>query len=335
MQKLESESSAEGFWEQPLSERTVVLKRIRRLQGLIEEWKVFHTELEELETGLSLIEEEGDPELQAEIQDLSTKVDRRLSALEVKNLLGGEHDPSSAILHIHSGQGGTESTDWCEMLRRMYQRWGESHGHQVATLDFQPGEEVGMRSVTLSIAGDYVYGNLKTEAGVHRLVRISPFDQARRRHTSFASVFVYPDIDDDIEIEINEADLQIDTYRAQGAGGQHINTTDSAVRITHVPSGIVVQCQNERSQHKNRATAMRVLRARLYEREMQEREAAKEKMHAQKQQIAGGSQIRSYVLHPYKMVKDHRTETETGDAQKVLDGDLDEFIEQALLKRVV
>jgi peptide chain release factor 2 len=302
---------------------------------MIDEWKGFHSEMEELETGLSLIEEEGDSELQEEIQALSEKVERRLSALEVKNLLGGEQDANGAILHVHSGAGGTESTDWCEMLRRMYQRWGESHGHQVSVLDFQPGEEAGMRSVTISINGDFAYGNLKTEAGVHRLVRISPFDQARRRHTSFASVFVYPDVEDDIEIEINEADLQIDTYRAQGAGGQHINTTDSAVRITHAPSGIVVQCQNERSQHKNKATAMRVLRARLFEREMQERESEKEKMHAQKQQIAWGSQIRSYVLHPYQMVKDHRTDTETGNAQKVLDGDLDQFIEQALLKKVV
>ena len=299
------------------------------------EWNSFREELEELETGLSLIEEESDPDLQEELHALSTQAERRLSALEVKNLLGGEQDANGAIVHIHSGAGGTESTDWCQMLYRMYQRWAESHGYTVTTLDFQPGEEVGIRSVTMSVAGDYVYGNLKTEGGVHRLVRISPFDQARRRHTSFASVFVYADVEDDIQIEINDADLQIDTYRAQGAGGQHINTTDSAVRITHVPSGIVVQCQNERSQHKNRATAMRVLRARLYERELQERQSEKEKLHAQKQQIAWGSQIRSYVLHPYQMVKDHRTDTETGNAQKVLDGELDEFIEQALLKKVV
>ena len=299
------------------------------------DWSTFRDELEELETGLSLIEEESDPDLQEELQALSKQADRRLSALEVKNLLGGEQDANGAIVHIHSGAGGTESTDWCQMLHRMYQRWAESHGYTVTTLDFQPGEEVGIRSVTMSIAGDYVYGNLKTEGGVHRLVRISPFDQARRRHTSFASVFVYADVEDDIQIEINEADLQIDTYRAQGAGGQHINTTDSAVRITHVPSGIVVQCQNERSQHKNRATAMRVLRARLYERELQERQSEKDKLHAQKQQISWGSQIRSYVLHPYQMVKDHRTDTETGNAQKVLDGELDEFIEQALLKKVV
>ncbi len=313
----------------------MVLKDIRRLGALIGDWQNFQKELEELETGLSLIQEENDPELQEELQALSASLEQRLGALEVKNLLGGEQDSNSAILHVHSGAGGTEATDWCQMLHRMYQRWSESHGYKVATLDFQPGEEVGIKSVTMSVAGDFAYGNLKTEVGVHRLVRISPFDQARRRHTSFASVFVYPDVDDDITIEINEADLQVDTYRAQGAGGQHINTTDSAVRITHVPSGIVVQCQNERSQHKNRATAMRVLRARLYERELKEREVEKEKMHAQKQQIAWGSQIRSYVLHPYQMVKDHRTDTETGNAQKVLDGDLDEFIEQALLKKVV
>lgn len=312
-----------------------MLKKIRRINGLIDEWKVFHAEMEELETGLSLIEEEGDSELQEEIQALSEKVERRLSALELQNLLGGEQDANSAIVHVHSGAGGTDSTDWCEMLYRMYQRWAEAHGHKVSTLDFQPGGEAGMRSATLSITGDYVYGNLKSEVGVHRLVRISPFDQAQRRHTSYASVFVYPDVDDDIQIEVNEADLQIDTYRAQGAGGQHINTTDSAVRITHLPSGIVVQCQNERSQHKNKATAMRVLRARLYEREMEERQSEKDKMNAKKQQIAGGSQIRSYVLHPYQMVKDHRTDMETGNAQKVLDGDLDGFIEQALLQKVV
>ena len=332
---MEKKSSEEGFWDQSASERTIVLKDIRRLNGIIEEWKTFHAELEELETGLSLIEEEGDPELQEEIQALSDRADHRLSALEVRNLLGGEQDANSAILHVHAGAGGTESTDWCEMLRRMYQRWGESHGCKVDMLDFQPGEEAGMRSVTMTISGDFAYGNLKTEMGVHRLVRISPFDQAKRRHTSFASVFVYPDLEDDIEIEINESDLKIDTYRAQGAGGQHINTTDSAVRITHMPSGIVVQCQNERSQHKNKATAMRVLKARLFEREIQERESEKDKMNAQKQQIAWGSQIRSYVLHPYQMVKDHRTDTETGNAQKVLDGDLDEFIEQALLQKVV
>ena len=202
-------------------------------------------------------------------------------------------------------------------------------------LDFQPGEEAGLKSVTFSVAGDYAYGNLKAEVGVHRLVRISPFDANKRRHTSFASVFVYPDIDEKIIVEVKESDLRIETYRAQGAGGQHVNTTDSAVRITHLPSGIVVQCQNERSQHKNRATAMKVLRARLYEAEKEERDAEKDRVNAQKRQIAWGSQIRSYVLHPYQMVKDHRTGMETGSALKVLDGELDEFIEQALLKKVV
>jgi peptide chain release factor 2 len=313
----------------------VVLKAIRALGNLIDEWREFQDDLEELETGLSLIEEQEDPELQEEIRSLSSRLEKRLTALEIKNLLGGEQDQSGAIAHVHAGAGGTESADWCQMLSRMYQRWGESHGYQVTVLDFQPGEEAGLKSITFSITGDYAYGNLKTEAGVHRLVRISPFDAASRRHTSFASVFVFPDIEDSIEVEINEGDLQIDTYRAQGAGGQHINTTDSAVRITHAPSGIVVQCQNERSQHKNRATAMRVLRARLYERELQERRTEKEELHAQKRQIAWGSQIRSYVLHPYQMVKDHRTDTEINNAQRVLDGDLDGFIEQALIKQVV
>ncbi len=335
LKQLEAESSAEAFWTKAPEQRTSVLKEIRMLGGLLDEWKAFRDDVEELETGLGLMEEQEDPELLEEVRALSATLDTRLAALEIKNLLGGEQDPSDAIVQVHSGAGGTESADWCQMLFRMYQRWAESHAHKVSVLDYQPGEEAGIKSVTFSVAGNYAYGNLKTEGGVHRLVRISPFDAASRRHTSFASVFVYPDIEDDIKVEINESDLHIDTYRAQGAGGQHINTTDSAVRITHGPSGIVVQCQNERSQHKNRATAMRVLRARLYEREIQERLSEKEKLHAQKQQIAWGSQIRSYVLHPYQMVKDHRTDTEINNTQRVLDGDLDSFIEQALIKKVV
>ena len=291
--------------------------------------------MEELHSGYSLMQEELDAELLEEIQTLGTTLEKRLRSLELRNLLGGKDDQTDAIMMVHSGAGGTESSDWAAMLFRMYQRWAEARRFQVGILDFQPGEEAGLKSVTFSVAGDYAYGNLKAEVGVHRLVRISPFDANKRRHTSFASVFVYPDIDEKIIVEVKESDLRIETYRAQGAGGQHVNTTDSAVRITHLPSGIVVQCQNERSQHKNRATAMKVLRARLYEAEKEERDAEKDRVNAQKRQIAWGSQIRSYVLHPYQMVKDHRTGLETSSALKVLDGELDEFIEQALLKKVV
>jgi len=316
-----------------------VLKEISRLQDIIKQWDDLSGDVEELESGLSLCTEtsdgDPDPELLAEMTALSDTLQKHISALEVKNLLGGENDGLNAIMTIHSGAGGTESADWVAMLQRMYQRWAEAHDFDLSLLDFQPGEEAGVKSVTMEITGDFAFGQLKTENGVHRLVRISPFDANKRRHTSFASVFVYPDIDDTIEIDVIDSDLRIDTFRAQGAGGQHINTTDSAVRITHIPSGIVVSCQNERSQHKNRASAMKILRAKLYEKERLEREAEKDKLNAQKQQIAWGSQIRSYVLHPYQLVKDHRTEHETGNTGRVLDGDLDDFIEQALLKKVV
>ena len=313
-----------------------MLKELRRLTQLVEQWEGVRSDLDELETGLALMEEEEpDAELLAEIGGLSERLESQLTSLELKNLLGGEHDARDAIVLIHSGAGGTESADWAGMLFRMYQRWAERHEFALTVLDALPGEEAGLKSVTFSVSGDYAFGHLKTEVGVHRLVRISPFDAQKRRHTSFASVFVYPDIEEDIVVDINEADLQIDTYRAQGAGGQHVNTTDSAVRITHLPTGIVVQCQNERSQHKNRAAALKVLRARLYERQQEELDAERDKLNAQKQKIAWGSQIRSYVLHPYQMVKDHRTDHETGNTQRVLDGGIDDFIEQALLKKVV
>lgn len=310
---------------------------MQEIKGMLEEWTQSAGELEELDALISLLAEEGEPdmELLAEAGELVERIEKWLSALKRKSLMGGETDENAAIVMVHSGAGGTESNDWTAMLFRMYQRWGENQGFQVNVMDHQPGEEAGIKSATFEIIGPYAYGNLKTETGVHRLVRLSPFDQAKRRHTSFASVFVYPEIDDSIRIDINDADLKIDTFRASGAGGQHVNTTDSAIRITHAPSGIVVQCQNERSQHKNKATAMKILRARLYEKERQERDAEKNQQNAQKQQIAFGSQIRSYILHPYQLVKDHRTEYETGSTQKVLDGGLDDFIEQALLMKVV
>jgi peptide chain release factor 2 len=312
-----------------------VLRELRQLSDILEEWHGFSAGLEELESGISLCEEESDADLLAEVNALSAQTEKRLSALELKNMLGGEQDGSDAIVMIHSGAGGTESADWVAMLYRMYQRWAEAHDFKLATLDVLPGEEAGLKSVAFEVSGPYAYGYLKTENGVHRLVRISPFDAAKRRHTSFASVFVYPDVEDSIEIDINEADLKIDTFRSSGAGGQHVNTTDSAVRITHLPSGIVVSCQNERSQHKNKSTAMKMLKAKLYEKERLEREAERDKVNAQKQRIAWGSQIRSYVLHPYQLVKDHRTEHETGNTERVLNGELDDFIEDALLQKVV
>jgi peptide chain release factor 2 len=248
-------------------------------------------------------------------------------------MLGGEHDRKNAIVTIHPGAGGTESQDWAEMLLRMYLRWTERRGFKREVIDLQPGDEAGIKSATLIVQGEYAYGLLLAEAGVHRLVRISPFDQASRRHTSFASVFVWPELPEDVEIEIEDKDLRIDTYRSSGAGGQHVNVTDSAVRLTHLPTGIVVSCQNERSQHRNRDSAMRVLKARLYDLKMKEQQANLDRLGGEKKDIAFGSQIRSYVLHPYQMVKDHRTKEEVGDPDRVLDGDLDGFIKVYLMKK--
>jgi peptide chain release factor 2 len=268
-----------------------------------------------------------------EIEAALGRFEKALSDGELRALFFEENDPRNAILTIHPGAGGTESQDWAQMLLRMYLRYAERKGFKTEVLDLQPGEEAGLKSATLRVEGDYAYGNLSQESGVHRLVRISPFDAAKRRHTSFAAVFAYPEIDEDIEIAINPDDLKIDTYRSGGKGGQHVNTTDSAVRITHLPTGIVVQCQNERSQHKNKASAMKVLKARLYELEQRKKREKIEKLEDAKTDIAWGNQIRSYVLHPYRMIKDLRTRVETGDTDRVLDGDLDEFIRAALVLR--
>jgi peptide chain release factor 2 len=332
---LQKRAGEEAFWNLPQSERTGVLKEIQALTDLIGEWGKFNKGLEELESGLALLAEEEDPALIAELGQIAARLEKQLADLELKNLLSGENDNKDAIVVIHSGAGGTESADWAAMLYRMYTRWAEANGFAVNVLDYQPGEEAGIRSATFQVTGPYAFGKLKTEVGVHRLVRISPFDANKRRHTSFASVFVYPDIEESIEVEINPADLRIDIFRSSGPGGQGVNTTDSAVRITHLPTGIVVQSQNERSQLKNKSQAMKVLKARLYDLKKRELEAEKEKIEATKQRVAWGSQIRSYVLHPYQLVKDHRTDHETGQAQKVLDGDLDPFMEAALLKKVV
>jgi len=269
----------------------------------------------------------------ADFQSALDGLETEVEAGEVKKMLSGEHDVANAIVTIHPGAGGTESQDWAEMLLRMYLKWAERRGFKRNILDYQPGEEAGLKSVTLTLTGEYAFGLMAAEAGVHRLVRISPFDQAARRHTSFASVYVWPEMDDDIEIDIPEKDLRIDTYRSSGAGGQHVNVTDSAVRITHLPTGIVVSCQNERSQHKNRDVAMKVLKARLYDLKVKEQQSKLDSIGGVKKDIAFGSQIRSYVLQPYQMIKDHRTKYEEGQVYKVLDGDVDPFIKTYLMQK--
>jgi peptide chain release factor 2 len=268
-----------------------------------------------------------------DIKQEMARLEEDLAAIETETLLSGENAQCNAFLTIHPGAGGTESQDWAEMLLRMYLRWAEQHGYRTEVIDYQAGEEAGVKSVTVAVKGQNAYGLLAAEIGVHRLVRISPFDANKRRHTSFASVFVYPEIDDRIEIVVEEKDLKIDTYRSTGAGGQHVNTTDSAVRITHLPTGIIVQCQNERSQHKNRSVALKMLRSRLYELEMEKKRAENKAIEDSKMDIAWGSQIRSYVLHPYRMAKDHRTKLEVGDVDRVLDGNLDPFIKAYLVSK--
>jgi len=291
--------------------------------------------LKDLHAAVELIQEA--PELGEELLSESIpqlrSVEKELDAIELESLLGDEADVRNAIVSINPGAGGTESQDWAQMLLRMYLRWAERRGFATEILDHQYGEEAGIKGVTLAVEGPYAYGYLKAESGVHRLVRISPYDASSRRHTSFASVFAFPEVEDDIEVEIDDKDLRIDTYRSSGAGGQHVNVTDSAVRITHIPTGVVASCQNERSQHKNKATAMRILRARLYERLKSEKAEEMQKVQGQKKDIAWGSQIRSYVLQPYRMAKDHRTGHESGNVDAVLDGDLDEFIQAYLMGR--
>jgi peptide chain release factor 2 len=269
----------------------------------------------------------------AEFSDAIESLDLEVQAGETKKMLGGEHDRKNAIIATPPGAGGTESQDWAEMLLRMYMRWTERRGFKREIIDYQPGEEAGIKSATVTVSGDYAYGLLSAEAGVHRLVRISPFDQAARRHTSFASLYVWPELPEDVDIEIDENDIRIDTFRSSGAGGQHVNVTDSAIRITHLPTGLVVSCQNERSQHRNRDSAMRVLKARLYDIRTKENQAKLEQISGAKKEIGFGSQIRSYVLHPYQMAKDHRTREQVGDVNRVLDGDIDVFIKSYLMKK--
>lgn len=319
-----------NFWngngdnQKVLKERASILDRIAP-------WKQGHRELEEMEILLQLIEEQNDQKEAQELLERLKQSERAIEQMELKRMLGGENDFNNAIVDINAGAGGTEAQDWVEMLLRMYLRWSEKKGYKAEIIDILAGEEAGLKNVTLTVTGPYAYGYLKAESGIHRLVRISPFDAGARRHTSFASVFVYPDVPDNIVIEIDEKDIKVDTFRSSGAGGQHVNKTDSAVRITHLPTGIVVQCQNERSQHKNKAMALKILKARLYEKQLKEKEEKLEELHSSKKEIAWGSQIRSYVMHPYKMVKDHRTNKVIHDVDRVMDGDLDEVIKAYLL----
>jgi peptide chain release factor 2 len=333
LEELDKEISRPGFWDD--QDRAQKLGRERaHLADLIAFWDGLNQEVEETAELVALAAEEPDEdrELVGQLEATVRRLEKTLEEQELQLKLAGEHDERDAIVLIHSGAGGTESQDWAESLLRMYTRWAERRGFNVSLIEVSGGEEAGIKSATFEVVGSYAYGYLRSEVGVHRLVRISPFDASSRRHTSFASVFVFPDIGEDIEVEVEEKDLRVDTYRSSGAGGQHVNVTDSAVRITHIPTGIVVSCQNERSQHKNKATALKILKARLYELEQERQREKIEEFHKGKKEIAWGSQIRSYVFHPYQMVKDHRTGYESGNVDSVMDGDLDAFIEAYLMQ---
>lgn len=321
------------FWDDPEKSKDV-LKERSQLSEVVSEFDALKAELEDNELLLDLAVEENDGDALQEVARKARELQKKIKALEVRQMLGGENDRRNAIVSINAGAGGTEAQDWAEMLLRMYLRWCERRGFQTEVVDLLEGEEAGIKSATFTVSGPYAYGLLKGESGVHRLVRISPFDASGRRHTSFAAVFVYPEVDDSIVIDIKPSDLHVETYRSSGAGGQHVNKTSSAVRITHIPTGIVVQCQNERSQHRNRDIAMKVLRARLFERELQKKQAEMQELHDNLDDIAWGNQIRSYVLQPYRLVKDHRTQVEKGNVDSVLDGELDEFMEAFLFQQL-
>ncbi len=327
--------SQQAFWDSSEKSRKTI-DEVKLLKGKLDPFDQFEKKFHDLKSVLDLVHGEDSAEAHELIKEINTDLsglEKKIGDLEIRNILGGQYDANSAIITIHSGAGGTESCDWVEMLLRMYRRWIETHGFKDEIAEIMLGEEAGIKSVTLIVEGEYAYGYLKAEKGIHRLVRISPFDSNKRRHTSFASMDVIPEIADDVEVDIQDKDLRIDTFRASGAGGQHVNKTDSAVRLTHIPTGIVVACQNERSQHKNKATAMKVLRAKLYDLKQKEQTERMAKIQGQKADIAWGSQIRSYVFQPYTMVKDHRTGVETSNGNAVMDGDIDAFI-QAYLRGV-
>ena len=330
IKELENESTQEDFWKDAENAKKV-LKALDEKRDIVSNYESINQQHHELKEIFELAVIENDEASIKEIYTEILSIEKKVKKVELINKFSSEDDNKNAILTIHPGAGGTESQDWASMLMRMYTRWMERKNYKFNIMDIQSGEEAGIKNVTIEVSGNYAFGQLKAEIGIHRLVRISPFDANSRRHTSFASVFVYPEIEDDINIEINPTDLKIDTYRASGAGGQHVNKTDSAVRITHIPSGIVVQCQNERSQFKNKANALKILKSRLYQLEKEKEASKKNEIEKSKKDIAWGSQIRSYVLHPYNMVKDHRTKIETGNVNAVLDGEIDNFIEGFLL----
>ena len=328
--QLEQKISAPAFWDNQ-AEAQKTLQRQRRLADDIEQRDSLGKKIDDL--GVLIEWAQAGEDVSSDFERALDALSSQVETVETKKMLGGEHDAANAIVTIHPGAGGVESQDWAEMLLRMYLKWAERKGFKREILDYQPGEEAGLKSVTFTLTGEYAFGLMSAEAGVHRLVRISPFDQAARRHTSFASVYVWPEFDDEIEIDIPEKDLRIDTFRSSGAGGQHVNVTDSAVRLTHLPTGIVVSCQNERSQHKNRDVAMKVLKAKLYDLAQKEQQDKLSQIGGAKKEIAFGSQIRSYVLQPYQMIKDHRTKHQEGQVDKVLNGDIDAFIKDFLMKK--
>ena len=332
MQEIEALISQKGFWDKP-EETASVLKERTLLSGKVANFKKLCSDLEESTILLELAIEESDAETSEEVSGKVHAIEGRITKLALDLMLDGEDDRNNAIVSINAGAGGTEAQDWAEMLLRMYSRWAERKEYKLSIIDLQPGDEAGIKSTTFTVSGENAYGYVKTESGVHRLVRISPFNAGGRRHTSFASVFVCPELDKEIVIEIEDKDLRIDVFRASGAGGQHVNKTSSAVRITHLPSGIAVQCQQEKSQHRNKDLAMKVLKSRLHQKEKNKQDEKFQEMHDNLDDIAWGSQIRSYVMHPYQMVKDHRTNFEVGNVNSVLDGGLDPFIEEVLLAR--
>jgi peptide chain release factor 2 len=330
LEEIESFISRNGFWDNPDQTKSI-LKERAFISQQVEKFSALEKDLEDCQILLELGEEESDQESIQEVGKLVKGVEKRLNKLSLELMLNGQDDVNNAIISINAGAGGTEAQDWAEMLFRMYLRYVEQKGFESEIIDYQPGDEAGIKSATFTVSGAYSYGYLKTETGVHRLVRISPYNASGKRHTSFASVFVYPELDSEIVVEVEDKDIRVDVFRASGAGGQHVNKTSSAVRLTHLPSGIVVQCQQEKSQHRNKDLAMKVLKARLYQREKQKQDDKLQEIHDGKDEIAWGSQIRSYILHPYQMIKDHRIDLDVGNVQAVLDGHLDPFIEGVLL----